>query len=343
MPSRVHRAWSISEREYPAGGTPSEQLRFLLGYAILAPSPQNTQPWRFRLDGERVEVLEDPSRSLDARDPEGRERAIACGGAVYNLRVAIRHFGHGETCEIHPDPAQPELVARVTRGAPREPAPEPRIFEAMRQRRSWRQPFDGRTVPADLVGVMQLLAEGEGARMISVDYPGVQRALAGLVAEADWRLSSDVAVRREAANWIRSRGINRGDGVPGTAMGMGPVESLLAPVTHRVFNYGDTRASRDRSLACEAPLVAALVTPGDSRTDWVMAGQAMQRILLHAVSHGLQTSFLNPPIQVPELRDRLRTLLSLDACPQVLFRAGYPSGTAHPTPRRPLEEVLIQG
>ena len=39
--------WNIAEAHYPALGSVPEQLRFLLGYAILAPSRSNSQPWQF--------------------------------------------------------------------------------------------------------------------------------------------------------------------------------------------------------------------------------------------------------------------------------------------------------
>ncbi len=339
METRLPRAWTISERDYPEKADPKEQLRFLVGYAILAPSPQNSQPWLFRLGDERIDVVPDPFRILQARDPAGRERAISCGSALYNLRLACRHFGREARVHIHPPEADSEVLARMHREGHCEPAPERSLFEAIVQRRSWRQPFAEKELPSDLLETLEAAAREEGARLTRVTSPSLQNALAGLVAEADWRLGSDEAVRRESAGWVRATD-HAEDGVPGRALGMGKVEAMLAPVTHRVFNYSDTRASRDRTLACTAPLVFALSTEKDEPEDWVAAGQAAQRVLLSAVARGLQGSFLNPPIQIPELRHRLRTLLDIEIWPQVLVRLGYPTGPARPTPRRPLGDVL---
>lgn len=36
--------WQINEHDFPAAAPPVEQLKFLLRYAILAPSSHNTQP-----------------------------------------------------------------------------------------------------------------------------------------------------------------------------------------------------------------------------------------------------------------------------------------------------------
>ena len=37
--------WHVPEEVYPAAGTSEEKLRFMLNYAVLAPSGHNTQPW----------------------------------------------------------------------------------------------------------------------------------------------------------------------------------------------------------------------------------------------------------------------------------------------------------
>jgi hypothetical protein len=52
-------------------------------------------------------------------------------------------------------------------------------------------------------------------------------------------------------------------------------------------------------------------------------------------------SFLNRPIEVPELRIQLRDLLSLKGFPQILLRMGY-GQDVKPTPRRRPGEVLMR-
>ena len=67
----------------------SAQFRFLLRYAILAPSSHNTQPWLFSLQDRCVEIYADRSRSLRVTDPDDRQLTIAGGCALSNLRGAI--------------------------------------------------------------------------------------------------------------------------------------------------------------------------------------------------------------------------------------------------------------
>src|SRR5215510_8529110 len=48
------QAWNVSECQFPKEGTKTEQLKFLLNYAILAPSSHNTQPWLFRIVDDNI-------------------------------------------------------------------------------------------------------------------------------------------------------------------------------------------------------------------------------------------------------------------------------------------------
>src|SRR5215470_2361610 len=89
----------VSEGNFPTSGTPAEQLCFLLNYAVLAPSEYNTQPWLFKVSERTVELYADRARRLPIVDPEDRELTISCGAALFNLRVALRHFGYADEVE----------------------------------------------------------------------------------------------------------------------------------------------------------------------------------------------------------------------------------------------------
>jgi len=56
--------------------------------------------------------------------------------------------------------------------------------------------------------------------------------------------------------------------------------------------------------------------------------------------HGMAASFLNQPVEVPDLRDRLRDLSGSGTCPQLLLRVGYADPPARPSYRRPVDDVL---
>jgi hypothetical protein len=108
----------------------------------------------------------------------------------------------------------------------------------------------------------------------------------------------------------------------------------------RTFDWGNGRAASDRQLAEGSPVLVVLGTDDDSREAWIRTGEALGRMLLLATLHGLSASFLNQPIEIPELRQKLVETLDLAGSPQLLLRLGY-GPQVPPTPRRDLEDVLL--
>src|SRR3712207_6590073 len=86
----VEDPWNVSEEDFSESGQAEEKLRYLLNYAVLAPSGHNTQPWLFNVSGRAVELHADRTRGLPVVDPEDRALVISCGAALFFLRVAIR-------------------------------------------------------------------------------------------------------------------------------------------------------------------------------------------------------------------------------------------------------------
>ena len=74
-----------------AGTNPSEQF---VRAAVLAANPHNTQPWKFHLLPEGVDVYADTSRRIGAIDPLFREMHIGVGCAVENLLLSAEAAGY---------------------------------------------------------------------------------------------------------------------------------------------------------------------------------------------------------------------------------------------------------
>ena len=332
--------WAIAEADFPAGGEPGEQLRFLLGYAVLAPSTHNSQPWRFRAHGERLELLADRTRALPVSDPDDRELTLSCGCALYHLRVAARRFGWRGEVVTWPDPTDPDLFARLGLGEAGDATPEELAeFGAILRRRTHRGRFDARPVPNEVLTELRVLATEEGAWLHLVEAEEERAALADLINEADARQGSDPRFRRELAAWLHPSRRESGDGIPDHALGAEELKFYRGPLVVRTFDRGDGEAARERQVAEGSPVLAVLGTDHDTAPAWLKAGQALGRLLLRARSLGLFASYLNQPVEVPEVRAQLPDVLGRDGKPQLVLRFGF-GAEPPPTPRRPLAAVL---
>ncbi len=305
--------------------------------AVRAPSPHNTQPWRFRVAADRVDVLLDERRVLAVCDPDGREAILSCGAALLNLRVTLAAEGLAHTVTLLPDRARTDLLARVgITGSGPPDARDHRLAEAVPHRHTNRRPLTDRPVAAAVRHALTEAAAAESARLVLLGAAGLS-TFAALLRRADHVQNSDPRFREELAAWTHAGG--SADGVPHTAGGPRSAGEPLLALRDFGVEQPDAREAHGREFE-RHPLVAVLTTPGDTRRDALAAGQALQRVLLTATASGLQTSFLASPVEVPETRDRLRELLGGRVIPQIALRLGhgYPGGAV--TPRRPVAEVV---
>ncbi len=336
---KAHDPWAIDETAFPHGGTPAEIFRFLLQYAVLAPSSHNTQPWLFRVRGDRLELWADTARTLPVADPQRRELVISCGAALFNLRLALRHFHYAGDVELLPDPYQPGLLADVGLGKHTLCGPgDERLFRAIQHRHTYRGEFDSEIVFESVTDTLQSAAHQAGAWFQAVTVPEARHAVAHLVAEADLILLGNKQYRAELANWIRPNLGTDHDGIPGYALGLNDITASLAPLWLRFHDTSATTSQRDATLVTQAPLLGVLGTPNDTLADWLAAGQALAHLLLQARVHGVHAAFHNQPIEVPAFRIRLAGLLHRPGLPQVLLRLGH-APEPRPTPRRTVAEV----
>jgi nitroreductase len=309
-------------------------LRALVARATLAPSTRNAQPWRWTVHPDHAELELDPEvgERLALNDPEHRELVISCGAALLTFRVAAAQALFDATIDVLPDPHRPDLLACVTVEPGTVDAAFATLDDVVPLRRTAWAAFDDRPLPDGLADRLASEAAVEGARLDRIG-PADREAVADLLEHADRDRYDDPERRAELAGWITSRWADEGRVVATAA-----VVPARAAVRH--LHLGDRIAAHDGELLRQAPFIAVLATAGDTRTDWIAAGQALQRVLLVAAEHGISGGFLNAPCQVEADRERLRALLPGADVPQLVLRLGHPLTRAQGTARRPVDDVI---
>ncbi|GAA2437641.1 hypothetical protein GCM10010191_60670 [Actinomadura vinacea] len=335
----------VRTRSQDAPDRPARDVRLAVETAVWAPSVHNTQPWAFAVSGSRISLRADADRRLAVADPAGREMLISCGAALFTLRIAIRALGFEPEVSVLPDPDRPHLLADVRLGARVSGDDQaPRLYDAVRRRRTHRGAFRAAEIRPSLPDALKLEAEQEGARLIRAVEEHTQQALAGLTQAAGHLQRLDPAYAAEEARWAPRPGSRRTDGVHETAYPGSP------PHTHpdfpgRDFARGHGWGVHDGPETEGPPLVTGLVmlvtTPADTPRDWIRAGQALQRMLLRAtVEEELAAAFHTQALEVPELREFIRARFCNGQYPQMLLRLGVPEGPELTTVRRPVDEVI---
>jgi nitroreductase len=320
----------------------------ILSWALLAPSPCNTQPWRATWRAGDIVALDlDPGRLLPARDPDGRQARIALGGFVELMALAAGARG------LRAEPAAPDAAVLSVRLTGPAAAPDP-LFAALPRRRSSRRAFDPEkpVTPADAAA----LTRAAGGR-VTVGFavePGRVAALGALAAEARAAAAALPPVAAEEAGWLRLDAAEvaaRRDGIAvtgpavwlGRRLGLVSADRIATPGTVA----GRVAALFWRNLFAGTASFGWLATDGDGPGERLLAGRAYQRLDLAAAGAGVAIHPVSEALgDRPELAASRRELERLTGTSrprrvQMLFRLGY-AGPQAPTPRRAPGAILVE-
>jgi nitroreductase len=306
--------------------TLADKLRLAVGYAVLAPSSHNSQPWRFRIADTYIAVSADESKALPVADRDRRELYISLGCAIENLVIALHQLGIATDVTLFPLGETRPVVAWVT-VAQTSDRSDAMPFSAITTRHTHRGAYD----PTALTTRELLLLE-DAVRTYDCDVAwlleGEQRhQLEELTLRADALLFADPQWRDELAGFIR-------DGAFGQPRMMARLGSFV--VSH--FDLGRATARKDHALIVSAPALGILVGRDDRRASRVLAGRALERMWLTAEVLGLRVQPMNQALQIPELAEGVHAIAG--RTPQIVFRVGHAEPAPQHTPRRDLADVL---
>lgn len=346
--------WNVNEKEFPQKGKDRDKLKFLLNYAILAPSTYNEQPWIFLLKRDKIEIYIDRSRILSVVDPDGRQMAISCGVAVHFLKRALHYFGYQGDIAYFPEDPTGDLVATIGLGEVKETTNEDReMFHAIFTRRTNRNQFDSdRSISQDILRELIHTVEeinGQNVWAASYSQSSNKRKLAQLVKEADKRQRVDKSFAAERASWIHPYRKSSNDGMPTYAL---TATQLLKKGNVRLVGK---HSSSESELAGSSSALFIIGTSTDDFKSWVLAGEALGRILLLTTKHGIQHSYLSQVLEIPSIRRKVAALvekidnveeeeeileLTASCHPQIILRLGYGSSVSKPTPRKAVIDCI---
>ncbi|MET7772758.1 NAD(P)H nitroreductase [Nocardia sp. NPDC005366] len=314
---------------------PDERLiEAALALAVRAPSVHNTQPWRFRIADRGIRLYLDPARSLDAADPDQRDLLVSCGAVLHHARIAFASLGWSAVVDRLPDPDRPDHLATIELVRHRPTPTDAALGAAITHRRTDRRHFSSQPIPRGYLGLVTERAAANGATVLQAAYEP-RRVLVETMYEAARRHAGDSYYRLELAEWSGRH--DSADGVPAASA---PHRRAGQGIPNRVFA---TPRLVDTSREPDYAELLVVGTAGDDRLSRLRAGEAVSAVLLTATNIGLSTCLLTEPLEVPDLRRRIRTGVLADVSyPQAVIRVGWPNDTATlpAVPRRPISEVL---
>jgi hypothetical protein len=331
----------------------------LVRAAILAANPHNSQPWRFRVTDNTIDVFADTARNIGAIDPFFREMTMGIGCALENLLIAAANEGYVVEVTLLPDLGDPAHAAHVLLAPGTRIASQ--LYHAIPRRHTNRGPYEpGRSVPAELLdGLAALGADLPGTRVIWFSTPEVRGRVGEMIVAAAEAIVADRQQSADSARWFRANWQQLQAMRDGTTLDaqslplfLNAGAKILPPLSQETADEVWLQATRERHVATAAAFGLIVVPNARDHAMRIRGGRLWQRMHLWATTKRLAVQPLN---QMSERADRELQLgieprfgtalkeLVADADSQALmpFRIGYPTMEGRPSPRRDLKSVLM--
>ncbi len=319
-------------------------LERMVARAALAPTVHNTQPARWRREGDRLLLAFDLSVGLTVGDPTGADAGLSCGAVAEAMVLALSAKGIGarvddlwlaDDCATWPGH---RLAARLTL------APGGQVdglHAQLENRFTFRGAFEA--APISLFGWTRVDAA------LVLDGPGK----AWLADRNDWAALQIMRVRgfrRELLSWMRLSPRHRrygDDGLNRAAMRMSGAEAFaarfaLGPLWGALDLLSLTKGlTGEAAVTQTAAVIACFHRPADESP--VSSGRAYLRMGLEAAGLGMagwpMAALSDHPVTRAEVCDRFG--VGADRRLVQVIRFGVPTGPMPPRARRPISEVLL--
>jgi hypothetical protein len=337
-------------------GSYDEPRARALSWALLAPNPHNRQPWLADVSEANVVTLyADPGRLLPHTDPFNRQITIGLGCFLELMRIAAAEDGYRVDLTLFPDGEDPlalddRPIARAVFTADPGVAKDP-LFAQILHRRSLKEPYDtARPVPADALAALEAAALSTVVGS-SADPARVQE-MRDLSTEAFAVEFGTPHTLKESVDLFRI-GAREVDANPDGIDFSGPMFETLR-ITGLFSREGSldpegfsARSAMDLVTANMQSGMAYVwqVTPSNTRSDQIRAGQDWVRINLTGTALGIGMQPLSQALQeFPEMAPlyaRAHEMLAPEGgTVQMWARLGY-GPTVGPSPRWPLDAKIV--
>lgn len=339
--SNAKLIWKVNYNDFPYRGSSFDKLKFLLSYAILAPSGHNTQPWLFSINNETVEVYTNLKKRLFVMDPVSRELYLSIGACIANLLAASRSFGIEYEISYFPRGISDELVARIEFKDVEKAEPKDEdTLRALVNRRNNREHYLPAIIDKKIQSEWYKCVPDSSFRLDLVSDNSTKLKLAEATAEGLKMAFKNRSFRKELADWLRNNYVYCEDGIPINTTDM-PVPSLIAASLVRLLDIGPVKAKNDKKKMIESPLIAVVSTREDGPLQWVRSGEVFENVQISASKNGIASAVLVAAVEEGELYKKIQQALNTNFRPQIVFRLGYAEKQSIHAPRVPVEKLLI--
>jgi hypothetical protein len=331
-----YQPWNIDFEDFGKIKSDAEKLKFLIRFAVLAPSSHNSQPWIFEVKAGKILIKPDMSRALLESDKNSRQLFISLGCAIENIVVAGDYFGYSSRVEYSKDSAR--IIFSSSQNLIKGDSQH--LAKYITERCTNRTPYTSRMPDAFLKELQKNTYDSLSVHIVSEQEK--KDIIADAVLDAMEMAMDDDNFRLELSAYVKHNLTSSPVGMPGFGMGIPTALSFVAPFALRKMNVArKSRKQDEKLLKIHTPAYLVIATNEDSPIAWMETGRAYESLALLGTKHGVGIAPMAAVIQIGDFYKRVQNVLGSRARPQFFARIGYPEKEIAHSPRLSVSEVII--
>jgi len=353
---------------------PEEELKKIVAAGILAPSGDNSQPWKLYYDGTTLHLVNVPERDTSLYNVNDIASFIAFGALIENMSIAAQSLGYLTDVSLFPKGDKVPVVASISfaKGQVRNDPLLPYIPQRCVNRKAYKR----KQLSQSVIGSLRKSADdGKEAKLCLIEKGKEKNLLANILA-----LNDRIVFENEKLHdflfthirWSKDEIETSRDGMSIKSLELGAFQSKMMKVLSswkivefmNIFGLSRFVPQQSYQLCKGASALCILSYAGTGLDSYLNGGRVLQRIWLTATSLDLS---LHPMTGLIYLIRRVRSggkglsknhkkmlLDSFDTVKQLCplgdnesyimaFRIGYADPPSDKSVRLPLEKVLVFG
>lgn len=337
-----YSTWFINYKDFFKLDKFDDKLKFLIMYAILAPSSHNTQPWNFLIEGNSILIFPNHQKTLIYADRSNRELYISLGAALANLLIAAAYFNIDFQVEYlsEDDLRDPAAVVSFKESKLKGENSLKTLFPFLTKRVTNRNSYLKKDIEDNIIKELLKINNDAELTVHLVNNKNISSNIATIVKEASTFAFSDEVFKEELSEWVRTNYTKKYDGMPLFGFGIPGPLSLIGPfaIKHMIPKVQSTL---DYKRAKNAAGLLVISSKASHKRIWLKVGMLYEYITLTCLKYNIATAPMAGIIEHASSSDKLRKLLNTSSIPHFFCLMGYINSKVPHSPRRQIEEVLV--
>jgi hypothetical protein len=303
---------------------PEETYLKILRSSVKSPSSHNAQPWIFTKFDDGICIQPDFSRALPIADPNHRELFISLGCAAETTMIAARFFGYRPHLQINQNNNDYSINIALQKEDVSEQAD---LFSSISARQTTRNLYENKSIPTnDLRWLLHAKANENTAIQLFTLTTEIKQ-FGPFITEAVSLQMNNPEFKQELIQWLRfseKEAMQKGDGLFTACSGVPSMGRCLGSLIVKTFATAKIENKKLTNQLTNSAAIALISSTGDNVEAWIKTGMSLQNFALTATMLNINHSYLNPPCQVPTVREKLQAAFcETDTFPQLIVRLGY--------------------